>query len=114
MMGPRAGTLLFRRGLPLAMVVEITGSDGNAADLTGCVFTSQVRDTLGTLVATLVAEVVVGAVGLVQLRCSDTSQWPLGQLWCDCDVSWPNGVTTPTEVWMITLRQGVTRTGAPG
>lgn len=114
MMGPRTGTLLFRRGLPLAMVVEITGSDGNAADLTGCEFFSQVRDTLGTLVATLAAEIVAGSVGLVQLRCADTSQWPVGQLWCDCDVTWPNGVTTPTGQWMITIRKGVTRQAVTG
>lgn len=114
MMGPRTGTLLFRRGLPLAMVLEITGPDGNAADLTGCVFASQVRDTLGTLVATLAAEPVSGSVGLVQLRCADTSQWPLGQLWCHCDVVWPNGITTPTDVWMITMRRGVTRQTVTG
>lgn len=105
-------TLLFRRGLPLAMVIEVNGPDGNPADLTGCQFSSQVRDALGSLVATLSAETVSGAVGQVQLRASDTSQWPLTQLWCDVDVTWPNGLTTPTQPWMITMRQGVTRTGS--
>ncbi|NHO53304.1 hypothetical protein GOB87_04920 [Acetobacter estunensis] len=102
-------TLLFRAGLPFAVVVCVDGSDGNPADLSGCSFASQIRDALGTLVATLTAEIVPDQVGVVQLRAADTTQWPLGQLWCDLDVTWPNGVVMPTEVFSITMRRGVTR-----
>lgn len=102
-------TLGFRLGLPLAMLVAIDAPNGGVADLTGCAFASQVRDALGTLVATMTVTAVASQPGSVQIAVSDTTQWPPGQLWCDLNVTWPNGLTTPTRPWMLTMLRGVTR-----
>ncbi|OUJ14204.1 hypothetical protein [Acetobacter sp. DsW_063] len=103
------GTLRFKVGLPFAMLVAIDAPHGGVADLTGCTYAAQIRDALGTLVASPAVTAVLAQPGAVQLTVQDTTQWPFGQMWCDLNVTWPNGLTTPTEPWMITILRGVTR-----
>ena len=97
--------ITIKQGASLPLVLQFT-SAGIAANLTGAVAVSQVRDASDGLIATLAAT-VAGSQGLVTLVASDTSAWPIGDLRCDVKLT-QAGAVTFTKTFTITIERPVT------
>jgi hypothetical protein len=106
-----AASFTFKRGSTFAVVVMATDdATGDPYDLTGCTIASQLRDSLGNLVATLTAAPASGFPGAVLLSTAEaTTAWPLSLLSCDVQVTESDGTISATETFTVQVVQQVTQ-----
>lgn len=99
----------IKRGQSLNCGLQFNNDDGTPANLSASTITSQVRDYLNTLVASL--SIVVtgdGTAGAATMAFGDTSGWPPGVLRCDIKVV-TSGVVQFSETFSIQVGRSVTQ-----
>lgn len=105
-------SLAIKQGNTFAVVLTFMDRNGAPVAVAGCTFDSHVRDALGNLVAELRCTVPVGVTGAVNLWGGSTAAWPVGRLFCDVSVVWPDGVIRSTETFGIIVQKAITSLGA--
>ncbi|MBV1825923.1 hypothetical protein [Komagataeibacter oboediens] len=107
---------VIKQGTTFRLAALIRSFDGMVLDLTGCTFSSQLRDALGNLLADLSVQIVPGRTGIIQITsAADTGAWAPGRYRCDLRTVWPDGTIQSSETFPVTVITGVTMptTGSP-
>ncbi|GBQ12659.1 hypothetical protein CFR78_10830 [Komagataeibacter rhaeticus] len=100
---------VLKQGNTFRLAAIIRTFDGRPLDLTGCTFTSQMRDVLGNSLADLSVQIVPGRTGIIQITYgSDTGTWPVGRYRCDLRTIWPDGTIQSSQTFAITVIAGIT------
>ncbi|KAB8123108.1 hypothetical protein D3W54_01425 [Komagataeibacter medellinensis] len=100
---------VIKQGNTFRLAALIRTYDGAALDLTGCTFTSQLRDVLGNVLAILTVQSIPGRMGIVQITTqADTSVWAAGRYRCDLRTVWPDGTVQSSQTFPVTVIAGVT------
>lgn len=104
--------LAIKQGDTFAIALTFQDANGTPVSLTGCQFESQIRDALGNMVATLRCTLPAGVPGTVNLWGGSAAAWPLGRLFCDVSVVWPDGVIRSTETFGIIVQKSIASRGS--
>ncbi|GAB6968412.1 hypothetical protein JCM25156A_32410 [Komagataeibacter kakiaceti JCM 25156] len=100
---------VIKQGNTFRLAALIRDYRGAVLDLTGCVFTSQLRDVLGNLLADLTVQQVPGRTGVLQIgSTADTGAWAPSLYRCDLRVVWPDGTIQSSHTFPVTVIAGVT------
>ncbi|GAB0119492.1 hypothetical protein [Acidisoma sp. 7E03] len=104
-------SFIFKRGTTFVLMLQAQDdASGDPHDLTGSTIASQLRNSLGELVAELTAAPDTQFQTWVRLSfAGDTSAWPLGMLSCDVRVTNPDGTNWATETITIQVVERVTQ-----
>lgn len=103
------GGFVIKQGTTFRLAALIRSFDGKAMDLTGCVFTCQLRDVLGNMLADLSVRIVPDRTGIIQISSTaDTGTWPVGRYRCDLRTVWPDGTIQASQTFPVTVIAGVT------
>ncbi|MCW4589039.1 hypothetical protein NO263_00265 [Gluconacetobacter entanii] len=103
---------VIKQGNTFRLAALIRSHDGAVLDLTGCTFSSQLRDALGNRLVALTVQPVTGRTGVVQITyAGDTGAWLPGQYRCDLRTVWPDGTIQSSETFFVSVIAGVTTPG---
>lgn len=98
----------IKQGAPLLLALQFSNDDGSPANLTGYTVTSQVRDAMGNLVATLPMTVAAPSTGQYSITVPNTTAWPIAVLRCDIKAT-SGGQSTYSDTFTIRVGQAVTQ-----
>ncbi|MCE2563787.1 hypothetical protein [Komagataeibacter sp. FNDCF1] len=100
---------VIKQGNTFRLAALIRTFDGRPLDLTGCTFTSQLRDVLGNSLADLSVQAVPGRTGIIQVTYDgNTGAWPVGRYRGDLRTVWPDGTVQSSNTFAVTVVAGVT------
>lgn len=95
---------VIKQGNTFRLAALIRAFNGEVLDLTGCTFSSQLRDGLGNVLANLTVQPVTGRAGIIQITYpGDTGQWAVGRYRCDLRVVWPDGTVQSSHTFSVTV-----------
>jgi hypothetical protein len=103
----------FKRGDTLQLRFDWNDASGNAIDLTDCTARFQVRDRNGALILSATSD--VGNItfdipnGYVDLFYIATSSIPVGNYYCDLELTFPTGAVRSTKTFDIKVLEDITR-----
>ncbi|MFT9382043.1 hypothetical protein [Gluconobacter sp.] len=99
----------LKQGVTFELCCVVQTVNGASVDLTGCAMQSQIRDSLGGLIAVLtcVPSDVPGAVNLTFN--GSTDRWGVGRYFCDLLIRDGAGVIVATETFGISVQPPVTQ-----
>ncbi|WP_308719177.1 hypothetical protein [Komagataeibacter xylinus] len=104
---------ILKQGTTFLLAAAIRDGAGGPADLTGCTFACQMRDSLNNLVATVTVKPVAGRTGVIQMTAGDTAGWAAGAYFVDLQTTWPNGVVSQTGTWRVFVVPAITQPEQP-
>lgn len=101
----------LKQGVTFELCCVVQTVNGAPVDLTGCAMQSQIRDSLGGLIAVLTctAADVPGAINLTFN--GSTDRWPVGSYFCDVVIRDGTGVIVVTETFGVSVQVAVTQLG---
>lgn len=103
----------IKQGVSFQICCLFKGRSGAPVSLEGCLATSQIRDPLSQLLATLDAVQPAGQTGVLNLYYpGSTRNWPAGRYFCDVFLTGTDGVIRATQTFSVTVSPSVTVTGS--
>jgi hypothetical protein len=101
------GEFFIKQGGLLQLSMQVQQDDATPVDITGYNFFSEIRDTLGGLVATPVLTVTNAALGQLTYSAQSDTTWPTGRLKSDLYVN-SGSVPFYTQTFFVLVQAPVT------
>ncbi|GAJ30022.1 hypothetical protein [Acidomonas methanolica] len=106
-------SLDLKQGTTFAVIVTFQDAEGAPVELAGATLQSQIRDSLGNLLAILTASAAPNRPGVVNISYSgSTAAWPVGRYFCDVVMLTADGVTQATQTFGVIVNPSVTQWGS--
>ena len=101
--------LSIKQGATFELCCVLHAADGAPVSLIGCTIQSQLRDSLGGLIADLICEIASVSSAINLTTSGGTDRWPVGQHLCDVMIQNEVGVIVVTQTFTVFVLPSVTQ-----
>lgn len=99
----------IKKGDSFSPLIQVAEDNGSIINIAGWSILSQVRDRLDTLIDTLTVSNKNNSAGTFNLVATNTSNWPVGELFWDIEYTNQQGIKVSTETILIKCNKDVSR-----